>query len=523
MNSLFQTIPQRYSRAAACLLVALIAFFTYQSNLQNDFTGSDSLTLIQSGRVQSVGDLASIFTERMMNGTAFEGVFYRPISVLSFQFDYLVWGSNPFGYHLTNLLLHILVTVATFLLSLRLTGGMLRTSLLASLLFTSHPLLVETVPAIARRQDVLEALFLILSFQFYLRGRSRAGRGNLAASLGFFILALGAKETAILIPGLIFVHGLVFSGGFGRSVAIRWKGTFRTISPYLLISLSYLVWRFHVLGGIGEDRSELSPLWITAHYFCGLLYPQNFLFLRMGPQVVVVLVILIPVLIFLMVTFGKSMRSHGGSGSLELNFLLVMWIILPLLILVLTGSFAYRSLYCSVIPFSLLLSLIIVRGLGRLAKMKTFDRKSWRQLTARELFAIGLVASAGLLAVSLAAFTPLIRDYPQWRQSGMISHQVLTLLGENLDRFPRNSVLYINGLPRISPPTTIFSAPGTHSVSYLRDYSIQSWLDLQDDDCGLKVVTGKPHEVQAGPCDLDLQINRISSDTVDVTVVWSQP
>jgi len=530
MKSLLRASPFLHSRAAACLLVALVAFFTYQSFLRNDFTGSDTLTLIQSGRLQTIQDLAAIFSERMMSGTTFEGVFYRPISVLSFQFDYLVWGTNPFGYHLTNLFLHILVTVATFLLSLRLTRGMLRTSLLAALLFTSHPLLVETVPAIARRQDVLEALFLILSFRFYLLGRSKAGRRDLATSLGFFILALGTKETAIQIPGLIFAHAVVFPGGFGRLVGNRWIDALRSTSPFLLISIIYLVWRFHVLGGLGEDLSSLSPLWITGQYFTSLLYPQNFLYLDKGPQAVTVLVALVPVLVVLVVAFVKFLRSERGSGSLKLYVLLVIWILLPLPILVMTGSFAYRSLYSTIVPFSLLLSLILAMGLGQLREMKFFDRAAWRQLraawrqlTTGEFSSIGLLAAFGLIAISLVAFTPLIRDYPQWRKSGVVARQVLTLLSENLEQFPRHAVLKVNGLPRIGPPESVLAGPGTHSVSYLRGYSIQSWLDLLYADQDLKVVTGNPRIVPAGPFDLDLQINRISSDEVEVTVVWHQP
>jgi hypothetical protein len=522
MNSFLQKVPPRLARSTAILLAALTAFFTYQGCLQNYFTGSDSLTLIQTGRIYSLADLANVFSERMMNGTTFEGVFFRPVSVLSFQLDYLLWGANPFGYHLTDLLLHILVTVATFQLGLRLTGGKLRTSLLAALLFTSHPLLVETVPAISRRQDVLEALFMILSFQFYLRSRNRPGRGNKAASLVFFMLALGTKETAILIPGLVFVHALVFSG-LAPALIRRCREALRYVAPYLLGCLVYLVWRFLVLGGLGEDRSQLSFVWITAHYFCGLLYPQNFLSLRSGPQVLAVLLTLVPVLVFLVVTFVKSIRYHRGSPVLELSFLLVVWILLPLPILIATGSFAYRSLYSTVVPFSLLLSVILTRGLVRLGAMWNLRRTSWHPLTAREWFALGMLTATCLLAISLVAFTPLVRDYPQWRQSGVLSQKVLTLLNENLDHFPREAVLNIEGLPRIGPPTTIFSSPGTHSVSYLRDYSIQSWLDLQDQSRGLKVVVRGFREVPQGVFDIELQIDHVTAGAVDLTVVWKQP
>jgi len=238
---------------------------------------------------------------------------------------------------------------------------------------------------------------------------------------------------------------------------------------------------------------------------------------------VTVLVALIPVLVVLVVAFVKFLRSERGSGSLKLYVLLVIWILLPLPILVMTGSFAYRSLYSTIVPFSLLLSLILAMGLGQLREMKFFDRAAWRQLTTGEFSSIGLLAAFGLIAISLVAFTPLIRDYPQWRKSGVVARQVLTLLSENLERFPRHAVLKVNGLPRIGPAESVLAGPGTHSVSYLRGYSIQSWLDLQYADHDLKVVTGNPRIVPAGPFDLDLQINRISSDEVEVTIVWNQP
>jgi len=514
MESSHRQLRLRLNYLWACLLVVLVATLTYQGTLGNFFSASDTLTLIQSSRLQPGHSFADVFSEKMMDGTTFEGVFYRPISVLSFDLDYWIWHLNPFGYHLTNLLLHVLVALMTFLLGLQLTRGMLRTSLVAALLFSCHPVLVETVPAIARRQDILDALFLLLSFATYLRGRTVGGRAYPAVSVMFFVLALGAKETGIQIPGLIFVHALIFARTRNRGAGARLVEALKATMPYFLVTAVYLIWRIHVLGGIGVDGADLPPLWIAVHFFSCLLYPQDFLLLRDNlvwvPAVGTLIVALVG-LGFLVVATGISRRR---PEEMKLPLLLVAWLILPLFILTATGSFAYRSLYSTVIPFSLLLSLTLSRGRGLLVL------RTWREAVAVKSSRLVLFVGALLLASSLVALSPLVRDYPLWRQSGLIASQILTAVSEQLEQLPPDAVISIDGLPRGPAASIVAPHPRAHSVSYLRDYSVQSWLDLQDGDKGIKVLAHNSQDLPPQPCSMDLKIERIAPARLDVKIVW---
>ncbi len=505
----------------ACLLAALVAVLTYQGTLHYFFSASDSLTLIQTSRLTASHGLVAVFSERIMNGTAFEGVFYRPVSVLSYQLDYWVWQLDPFGYHLTNLLLHVLATIMTLLLGLRLTRGMLRTSLLAALLFTCHPVLVETVPAIARRQDILETLFLLLSFHAYLQARSRGGRILPAVSVLCYVLALGSKETGIQLPALIFSHALIFAG----HGAVRWRVRLRDAvvraAPYLGVTALYLVWRVHVLGGLGYDGAQQGLLWITVHYFAGLIYPQDFLGLRdsltWGPIVGTVAAV-VGVFGFTVAVAGIARRRRDGF---RLPILLLVWLVLPLFILLATGNFAYRSLYATVVPFSLMLALVVRQGCHWLRR-QAGPTVGWAELPILARRSTRLVLFGGMLVLtgSLFALSPLFRDYPLWRQSGVIADRILTMIAAQVAELPPRTTIIVDGLPRSHTPAIIASAPRAHSVSYLRDYSIRSWLELTGLDRDFTVRTGAMQDLPAREWDLDLVVRRETAREIEVELVW---
>ncbi len=162
----------------------------------------------------------------------------------------LVWGLNPFGHHLTNIILHWINTFLVVLLVVRLVeiasllnsphpplrprggaegGGVIqpmesnsRFTLIAAattgLLFGLHPLHVESVAWVSERKDLLCALFYLLSIMAYTsylkRGwrhayRQAGSRGHYLLALCFFILALLSKPMAVSLPFVLFISGLV--------------------------------------------------------------------------------------------------------------------------------------------------------------------------------------------------------------------------------------------------------------------------------------------------------------------------
>ncbi len=87
---------------------------------------------------------------------------WNPLIWISFMLDYQLYGLNAGGYHLTNLILHILSTLLLFWLFNRMTGMIWRSAFVAAL-FALHPLHVESVAWVSERKDVLSAFFWMLT------------------------------------------------------------------------------------------------------------------------------------------------------------------------------------------------------------------------------------------------------------------------------------------------------------------------------------------------------------------------
>ena len=139
--------------------------------------------------------------------------YFRPLVVLSFAVDGLVYGVHAAGYHLTNLTMHATATLLAWAIARRILGPGLGAWATAAF-FAIHPCHVQAVGWISGRTDVLAALLYMAAFLLYLesRRRPRAGAacaGWLALSLAVFLLALLAKEMAITFPVIVLGHNLL--------------------------------------------------------------------------------------------------------------------------------------------------------------------------------------------------------------------------------------------------------------------------------------------------------------------------
>lgn len=483
----------RVHLAAACLLAALTALLTYQRDLDLDFAASDTVPLIESSRITAPGDLGQILSERMMADSSFPGAFFRPVSTLSFSLDYALWRLNPFGYHLLNLFLHAIASALVLLIARRLTGGRLRTALVAGLLFATHPILVETVPAIARRQDMLEFVFCAAAYLLFLERRARPirSRGLLVLSLGSFFLALGAKETAAYFPALVAAHVYFFSAGQGSPRRRRLVRALRSAAPYLLPLAAFFVWHTAVLRGTGSDFFGSSWSRIALLYVRGLFYPQDFL--HVGS-----LLSASPARWTVLVTGCVLLATASRSALIDPVIrrtarLTLVWLLLPLVILLEAHCFDYRNLYTSVAPFTI---LIAVAGAGALNALR--ER---RTLVA----ATGLGTACLALAISLVAYSPLLREYPGWREAGIVQTEILAKLSERVEGLPDDSHLFVHELPTaLGVPRR--QAVHALSLSYLRDYTIESWLRLCEPESRIRVTAERAVRWPGPPRFLDAEV-----------------
>lgn len=234
----------------------------YRGVLDLWFTGGDTFALIESSRVKSGVDLARLLSERLMAGTGFYMDYYRPVTSLTFALDYRIWGLDPFGYHLTDLVLQGLACLALFLFLRALCGT--HAAGIGTILFVTHPLLTEVVPVIARRQDVLAGLFLFLSLWVFVRARGDPSRAETVLSGGLFLLALAAKESAVIMVVFPFAYAVLLPSDPTADTKDRLRRALGRTIPYLLVTVLFWGLRTAILGTARGGRlytASAARLW----------------------------------------------------------------------------------------------------------------------------------------------------------------------------------------------------------------------------------------------------------------------
>jgi tetratricopeptide (TPR) repeat protein len=204
-------------RAQVYGLVFVAVFVAFSPALRNGFVNfDDDINLLQNEHYRGLGarNLGWMF------GTFYVG-HYMPITWLSLALDHQVWGMNPFGYHLTSILLHAvsaMVLAATFTRLLARTSApafvKLHAAAAGSLFHSLHPLRVESVAWATERRDVLAGLFFGLAVYAYLRRWDDVERRGfwLAASLASFALSLLSKASGMTLPLVLVALDLLQPG-----------------------------------------------------------------------------------------------------------------------------------------------------------------------------------------------------------------------------------------------------------------------------------------------------------------------
>jgi hypothetical protein len=136
--------------------------------------------------------------------TATEVANWHPLTWLSHMADCQLYGLNPTGHHLTNLLLHLANVLLLFLVLQQMTGAVWRSWLVAAL-FAAHPLNIESVAWIAERKNVLSTLFWLLTMWAYLLYARRPGWLRYLLVAGLFVLGLMSKPMLVTLPCVLLL------------------------------------------------------------------------------------------------------------------------------------------------------------------------------------------------------------------------------------------------------------------------------------------------------------------------------
>ncbi len=200
-------------RACAIPLpLALLSFIVFSPVLLNGFVEwDDQVNLTENLDYRGLGkaQLKYFFTTVLMGH-------YIPLTWLTFGLDYVLWGMNPTGYHLSSLIIYAANTALLYVVVLRLlskstalAGVTLRLGAIAgTLFFALHPLRAESVAWATERRDMLSGLFFLLTVLTYLRMVDATGKRRgwlLAGAVGCYILALASKASVMVLPAVLIL------------------------------------------------------------------------------------------------------------------------------------------------------------------------------------------------------------------------------------------------------------------------------------------------------------------------------
>jgi len=248
-------------------LILVLVFLAYCNTLWFQFVYDDRFQILGNTWLRAWKYLPRYFTADVwaFEHPGFRATFYRPIFLVWFRLQYLVFGLNPWGWHLCTVLCHVGVTALAYFTALRLLKDRLA-ALFTALIFGLHPTHAEGVAWVSGVSEPLFALFLFGSYLCYLKKRQRDAWAHLylAASLLLFALACLSKETAVVLPLVIFACELLWnepsSGAQSHAWMRRLLEALKVALPYFGLVVVYLGARLLSLRGFQNTKEPHSYL-----------------------------------------------------------------------------------------------------------------------------------------------------------------------------------------------------------------------------------------------------------------------
>ncbi len=182
------------------------------------------------------------------------GKLYRPVVCLSFALNYYFGGTEVYGYHMVNLIIHVMSSIFLFLfvyhtlnlpfLKERYGPNSYFIALLSALLWAVNPIQTQAVTYVVQRMTAMSGMFCIMAMYFYLKGRTSAPK-RLRGTHYFVcfvcgILALGSKENAVMLPIVILLYDLFLIQGVTKRNIKRYS-FFLLIVIFISLALALLL------------------------------------------------------------------------------------------------------------------------------------------------------------------------------------------------------------------------------------------------------------------------------------------
>lgn len=396
-------------RYVVLIFIILSALGTYLNTVSNDFVYDDEYEILRNPWIKSTKFIPEIFLSYSWGFQNTESTsYYHPLKFIVHTVQYRIFGTKPWGYHLTNVIVHAIVTVLVFFIGISLFNQVFHEKTIvfpaiASILFAVHPIHTEAVAWIAGSGDLLMSCFFLLSFFVYINSANKQNRRFIISAILFFIATL-FKATAMTLPLLLIIYDYSFKKGFfdntlqGNPFKIS---LYRRYVPFVIAALAYLSLRTYAVKGFIPEKSYtedyaymifINILTVFAKYLEMLVYPFNLNIMHVfHPVLSIDNKVLLSFCIFALFIALVLVTRKKNRGI----FFGLLWITIPLIPVLYIPTFlrenalAERYLYLPSVGFVIALTILL---------KSIYQRRLFKGMTVLLLF-LGLAAVVALFTL----------------------------------------------------------------------------------------------------------------------------
>lgn len=275
------------SLRVALAVVGVLAVAVHVNTLLNDFAYDDRPVIVDNEDLHTLGTLPGTLVEPYWpNKYGRELGLWRPVTTGLFGLQWVVWGERPMPFHLLNVLVHVAVTMLGVVVLAELVP--LGTAFVAGAIFAVHPVHVEAVANVVGLAELFSTLAFLLACFVFLRARDTLGVRDTLVILALFALAFLTKESAVTLPGVLFLLDMVRRDRSAPGVLSYFRTRAVLYGGMILVVGLVLYGRLLVLGSVASPFGPLGAallehrvprIWTVAstwpHYFRLLFFPAD--------------------------------------------------------------------------------------------------------------------------------------------------------------------------------------------------------------------------------------------------------
>lgn len=387
------------------LIILIIGFLVYLPSLFNGFVWDDEEQIVNNTIIHSLSNTPLFFKGSTFNtgGAGLSGWYYKPLMTMSFAISYAFFKNNAFGFHLFQLIIHLLNSILVFLIFYHFFKKEPLT-LILSLIFAIHPGISEAVFYISATQEVLFTFFGLLTF--YLAIKIKNLPLITIITFIFLTLALLSKEAAFVIIPILILYCLFFEK---EKLLPLISGIFFSVFLYLFLRLfvARITFGFHKIVPIAKasftERLITVPF-ILFSYLKLIFFPkdlaiaQHFVIKNIFDNHFYGSLILITFFLLLVIYYFLKLRSkifnfflfwYLASISLVLNIfpldmtLAERWLYFPIIGMLGMVGWLIKELKATIKTKIITVSLLIILSLRTI--IRGFDWRSGLSLFSHDI------------------------------------------------------------------------------------------------------------------------------------------